>query len=176
MRVRWHAKPEKSQSTVRNMDTMLKLEDEFLEQRKASERMADWVAQFAGSGIFIGMHVAIILGWLVLNSRLCAAWFPPFDPYPYNLLGTIVSLEGVILAAFVLIKQNRMSFRADHRSHLDLQVNLLAEQEITKILATVLKLSRHVGIKDEDAEAVEMANDTPLEEIARDLDKRLGER
>jgi hypothetical protein len=61
---------------------------------------------------------------------------PPFrfDPYPYGLLTFIVSLEGVLIATFVVIKQNRMAVQSDQRDHLNLQVDLLAEQEMTAVL------------------------------------------
>jgi uncharacterized membrane protein len=154
---------------------MLKLEDEFLQQRSWAERLADWVGGFAGSAYFIALHLAGITAWLAINTGLAMPLLRPFDPFPFGLLGALVSFEGVLLAAFVLIKQNRMSYRADHRSHLDLQVNLLAEQEATKILQMLVKLSRHMGIEETavDKEAEELASATPLEEMARDLDKRL---
>jgi Protein of unknown function (DUF1003) len=67
-----------------------------------------------------------------------------FDPYPYGLLTFIVSLEGVLIATFVLTKQNRMAAQSDQRDHLNLQVDLLAEQELTVILrCRRTHLSRH---------------------------------
>ena len=91
------------------------------------------------------------------------------------LLAGLIAVEGVILASFVLIKQNRLGHRADHRSHLDLQVNLLAEQEATKILQLLVRISQHLGLPadDGDAETAELAANTPLEDIARDLDRKL---
>jgi uncharacterized membrane protein len=71
-----------------------------------SDRMSDSIANFVGSIPFVIIHVILCM---------------------------LVSLEGVLLSTFVLIRQNRMSQRADHRSHLDLQINLLAEKEITKV-------------------------------------------
>ena len=73
------------------------------------------------------------------------AGLPRFDPYPFKLLCMIVSMEGVLLSTFVLIKQNRMGQRADRRNHLDLQVNLLTEQEVTKVIQMLEAISQPPG-------------------------------
>ena len=177
MRVHWYTKRSAPPSTAtRNIETMLKLEEEFQKQRSWSECLADGVAAFAGSVPFICLHLVAIALWVVVNTGVFFPWVPvrPFDHYPFNFLGLMLAYESVILASFVLIKQNRMSYRADHRSHLDLQVNLLAEQEATKILQMLTRMSRHLGLEQvEDQEAAELASNIPLEQIARDLDRRL---
>jgi len=66
-----------------------------------------------------------------------------FDPFPFSFLTMVVSLEAIFLAIFVLISQNRMARLADHRAHLDLQVNLRAEQEITTTLKLVQEMRAH---------------------------------
>ena len=87
----------------------------------------------------------------------------------------LVSLEGVLLSTFVLIKQNRMSQRADQRAHLDLQVNLLAEKEITKVLQMQRLLCRQLGIEeaDSDPETVELSQITAIDNLAHELEHRL---
>ena len=81
-------------------------------------------------------HFAACRLILVLASRESSppARCEPCDPFPFNLLTTIVSLEAIFLTLFVLVSQNRMSREADKRAQLDLQVNLLAEKEATMIL------------------------------------------
>jgi uncharacterized membrane protein len=71
---------------------------------------------------------------------------PRFDPFPFNLLTLVVSLEAIVLTGFVLMSQNRMTQLADLRTHLDLQVNLLAEQELTAILKVVCLVAEKNGI------------------------------
>jgi hypothetical protein len=71
-----------------------------------------------------------------------------FDPYPFSLLSVVLSMEAVLLTSFVLIRQNRMSKRVDQRSHLDLQINLLSEKEVTKVLQVLQRISRHLGIEE----------------------------
>ena len=87
----------------------------------------------------------------------------------------LVSLEGVLLSLFVLIKQNRMSQRADHRSHLDLQINLLAEKEVTKILQMQRLISRRLAIQEADAdnEVVELSDVTAVENLAHQLNEKI---
>jgi uncharacterized membrane protein len=87
----------------------------------------------------------------------------------------IVSLEGVLLSTFVLIKQNRMSKRADQRNHLNLQIDLLAEKEVTKMLQMQTKLCEHLGLADigEDPEAKELSENTVVDTLAEELKRRL---
>ena len=70
-----------------------------------------------------------------------------FDPFPYTLLTTLVSLEAIFLSIFLLINQNVMSRQADHRAHLDLQVNLLAEQEATQMLRMMARVCRKLDVE-----------------------------
>ena len=80
------------------------------------------------------------VGWAIVNAGIISE-IPPFDPYPYALLSSITSLEAVLIAAFVLMKQNRMSIIADRRDHLDLQVNLLTERKATQIIQMLDRLA-----------------------------------
>jgi uncharacterized membrane protein len=108
-------------------------EEEALEQRSSSERLADAIGGFAGSLPFIAVHLVFLLAWLLVNDGEIP-WARPFDPYPFSLLGVIVAVEAVILSSFILMRQNRMMRRGERRDHLNLQVDLLAEKEITKVL------------------------------------------
>jgi uncharacterized membrane protein len=74
--------------------------------------------------------------WFAVRILANVGWFgiEPFDPFPFGLLTTIVSLEAIFLSTFVLVSQNRQSAIADRRAQLDLQINLLAEYEVTRLL------------------------------------------
>ena len=99
-----------------------------------------------------------------------------FDPYPFPLLAVALAMVSLILTSFVLIRQNRMSRRADLRNHLALQINLLAEQESTEILQVLQKLSRRLGIAEAvDRDTEELALDAPIEQIARNLRENIDE-
>src|SRR5437763_5386426 len=146
--------------TVRdNIQAIIDLEEEQGRGRTFSDRLADAIATFAGTVIFVVMHLVWFGLWALINLRVIQL-APAFDPYPFALLCMLVSLEGVLLSTFVLIKQNRMSQRSDQRHHLDLQVNLLAEEEITKVLQLQRLLCRRLGIAeaDTDPEVAELSN------------------
>ena len=132
------------------------------------------IANFVGSIPFVVIHLIWFAIWAAMNVGVLGfSW--KFDPYPFALLCMLVSLEGVLLSTFVLIKQNRMSQRADQRAHLDLQVNLLAEKEITKVLQMQRLICRQLGIEeaDSDPETVELSQVTAIDNLAHELEQRL---
>jgi uncharacterized membrane protein len=157
-------------SAADNINTIVQLEEQALKERRMADRMADVIANFVGSIPFVVAHVAWFGVWVALNASI---W--RFDPYPFALLCMLVSLEGVLLSTFVLIKQNRMSQRADHRSHLDLQINLLSEKEATKVLQLQRLICRRLGIMEADAdkEIVELSGITAVDNLARDLNQKM---
>ena len=79
----------------------------------------------------MAVHVVWFVIWVTINSGL--TFIKPFDPFPFTLLTTIVSLEAIFLTLFVLASENRLTQDAERRGQLDLQVNLLAEQEMTMV-------------------------------------------
>lgn len=161
-------------SSQANINKVIKLEEEALLHRTFADRISDVIANFVGSMPFVAMHVVWFFVWAVINVGILGfSW--KFDPYPFALLCMLVSLEGVLLSTFVLIKQNRMSQRADQRAHLDLQVNLLAEQEITKVLQTQRLICRRLGIAeaDSDPETVELSQVTAIDNLAHELAEKL---
>ena len=162
------------QSAQANIETVARLEQEFLEQRTLADRMGDLIVSVVGTPGFIAAHVVAFIIWIFINLGNISS-IPAFDPYPFVLLTMIVSMEGVLLAVFILMKQNRMSRRADQRDHLHLQINLLAEKEITKMLQMQLQVCHHLGLPDvvEDQEAKELATNTAVESLARELDEKI---
>ena len=100
---------------------------------------------------------------------------PAFDPHPFGLLGLIFSLEGLLLAAFVLMKQLRMSAEADRRAHLDLQISLLSEREITKLIEMLERMGDRLGMGPEvkDAETHELGETTAVDNLAHQLHEKL---
>jgi uncharacterized membrane protein len=110
--------------------------------RKPQERVSDSITQFAGSTVFVLIHVVWFGLWILLNVNLISLpYVSEFDPFPFGLLTMIVSLEAIFLSTFVLISQNRMSALSEKRAELDLQVNMLAEQKAAK----TLELLEHVA-------------------------------
>jgi uncharacterized membrane protein len=157
-------------SAQANINAIVRLEERALEERSVVDHVSDVIANFVGSIPFVAIHVAWFGVWVGLNAGI---W--RFDPYPFALLCMLVSLEGVLLSTFVLIKQNRMSQRADHRSHLDLQINLLAEKEVTKILQLQRLICRRLGIEEAEAdrEIAELSDVTAIENLAYELHEKI---
>src|ERR1700681_2674246 len=165
---------ENSRQREANIDSIVRQEEEALEQRSSSERLADAVGGFAGSLPFIAVHLVFLLGWLLVNDGEIP-WARPFDPYPFSLLGVIVAVEAVILSSFILMRQNRMMRRGERRDHLNLQVDLLAEKEITKVLQMVRAICGHMGLQNimADKEIRELSQTTSIESLSQTLEDRL---
>lgn len=94
------------------------------------ERAADAVARFGGSWTFISLFIAVLLGWVILNSVLLARSGQSFDPYPYILLNLFLSMLAAIQAPIMLMSQNRQSKKDRYNAEHDYEVNLKAELEI----------------------------------------------
>ena len=122
------------------------------------ERIADAITRFTGSMVFVYIHVAVVAAWVAIN----AGWtpIPRFDP-TFVLLATLASVEAIFLSTFVLISQNRMQALADKRADLDLQVSLLAEHEVTRLIQLTSAIAERMGISE--------ARDPELPELARDV-------
>ena len=91
-----------------------------------------------------------------------------FDRYPFSLLTLTVSLEAIVLTGFVLMSQRHMTREADRRAHLDLQINLLAEQELTAILKLQCLLAERAGIDvtSVDPRLDELRTHTDVQQLA----------
>jgi uncharacterized membrane protein len=161
-------------AVARNIEEVVRLEQEARRHSPPFSRLADTVAGFAGTLRFVALHGVVVAGYAVVNAGLVPG-IPAFDPFPYGLLGMLFSLEGVLLAAFVLMKQNRMSAQAERRAHLDLQVSLLAEQEISRVIQMQQAMCSRLGIDwpAQDSETREMAESTAVAGLARELHQRL---
>ena len=165
---------ENSTHTQSHIDSIARQEHEFLEQRTLSERMSDRIAGFAGSMLFVLIHVLLVGIWVLINTSR-ASWTPRFDPYPFSLLGMIVAVEAVVLSSFILMRQNRMAKRGERRDHLNLQVDLIAEKEVTKLLQMVQAICEHMGLIHiaEDKEVEEFSQATSVDTLAQRLEDTL---
>lgn len=133
--------------TRENIEAMRRLEEAQMAQRTTADRIAAVIAKFCGSMTFVWIHVAIFAVWIGYNTL---PWFKAFDPYPFTFLTLVVSLEAIFLSTFILISQNYELRITDTRNRLDLQINLLAEQENTKILQVLEKIAKKVGASVDD--------------------------
>ena len=159
-----------------NIEAVVQLEEDEERGRSLTDRLPEMIGGFAGSIAFVACQLAFVGLWAVANSEIVPG-LPAFDPFPYPLLSGLLSLEGVLLTAFVLIRQNRMSLIADRRSHLDLQISLLAEKETTKIIQMLERMSRQMGMEHHvtDQETKELGEATAVEGLARELRDKLSD-
>ena len=143
-------------------------------QRTIEERIADAITAFSGRMYFVYFHVLWFGVWLLINLGFFG--MKPFDPYPFGLLTMIVSLEAIFLSTFVLISQNRISAEADRRADLDLQIGLLAEHELTRVLVMLDAIQDKLGIEnDTDTELLELERNVRPEEVLDEMDRRQRE-
>jgi uncharacterized membrane protein len=103
---------------------------DFSEQLTFGQRMADKVAAFDGSWVFIGIFAVILVAWVFLNSFILLTLDKSFDPYPYILLNLFLSMLAAIQAPIILMSQNRQAFKDRLSAEHDYEVNLKAELEI----------------------------------------------
>jgi uncharacterized membrane protein len=123
------------------------------------EKIAQEITRFTGSMLFVYIHLALFGFWIVANL----GWIPlvPRWDESFVILAMWASVEAIFLSTFVLISQNRMAALADKRADLDLQVSLLAEHEVTKLVTLVSAMADRMGVKT--------AIDGELDEISRDV-------
>jgi uncharacterized membrane protein len=131
------------------------------EERQAtlSERVSDAITHFAGSMTFVIIHAVAYGAWIAVNTGIIPG-LKPFDP-SFVMLAMEASVEAIFLSTFVLISQNRMMGAAANQSDLDLQINLLTEHELTRLVSLVDAMARKMG--------VEVSNEQEMAEIKEDV-------
>jgi uncharacterized membrane protein len=155
-----------------NIATIARIEEQFERRRTFADRVADRIGDFSGSLAFVFTHALLIALWILINLRLLPV-VRPWDPFPFVLLGAMVSVEAIFLSTFVLIKQSRMSRRAEERAHLDLQINLLAEREMTLVLQMLQGICTTLGVRTPGDQLAELSAETPVEAVASELQKTI---
>jgi uncharacterized membrane protein len=166
----------KRNPTQYNIEAIAKLEQDALERRTAGERISEAIARFVGTVTFLLLQILIVLVWIAINLNALPG-VKPFDPFPFGVLAAVVSSESVVLTILVLISQNRMTRQAERRSHLDLQVSMLAEQELTTMLEMQRKMCQHMGvdIASSNQELQGFADTTDVHKLATELEEKLPE-
>ena len=157
----------------KHINIIAEQEKQFHSRQTVMQRVSHAIGAFVGSIPFIVLHVIWFSVWLLVNTS--KNWFVPFDPFPFALLAIIIEIEGIFLASFILMRQNRMSQRSDQREHLILQVLLLAEQEITTLLDVERRKSMHHGPADIalDPNVATLSQPTSLDDLTRGLEENI---
>jgi|tagenome__1003787_1003787.scaffolds.fasta_scaffold20532566_2 uncharacterized membrane protein len=146
------------------------------EQSRASiqQKVADAITSFTGSMNFVYLHLLFFGGWIAANIRL----LPGISPWDesFVVLAMVASVEAIFLSTFVLISQNRMTAEAEKRAELDLQISLLTEHEITKIVRLLNEMATKLAIETrEKQELQEAASDVAPERVLDKIEQVKGE-
>lgn len=157
------------QLTQRNIQVVRQLEEAANQDRTTADRVARMIARFCGSMTFVWVHVVGFAGWIAINL---IPGVKHIDPFPFTFLTFMVSLEAIFLSTFILISQNQDTRITDRRNHLDLQINLLSEQENTKMLMMLLAIAEKVGVEIEAHEDMTvLAQETELEKVVAQIEQ-----
>ena len=141
--------------SVREQETLTEnLNRAFQKSITFGQRVADRVATFGGSWIFIGTFFLVLAAWISMNS--VAVLLGPFDPYPFILLNLILSCLAAIQAPIIMMSQNRIEARDRLRSENDYQVNLKAELEIRHLHEKLDVLLKHQWQKLLEIQQIQM--------------------
>lgn len=142
-------------------------------KRSLTDKFADKMTVRFGSVLFLSLNATWFLTWIVLNTNILPG-VKPFDPFPFGLLTMIVSLEAIFLAIIVLISQNRAAKIAEVREEIDLQVNSIAETEVSKVIEMLQILLKKEGVKIDDPDLEDMVRPIRSDEIENMLEKQLN--
>jgi uncharacterized membrane protein len=162
-----------SPTLTRNIEAILERRRAKAEAASLEEKAAAAISTFAGSMMFVYIHLVLFSGWILINVGLVPV-IPAWDS-SLVVLAMIASVEAIFLSTFVLINQNRMAAEDDARSDLDLQINLLNEHETTRLIALVDAIAQHLGVAVmEDGEIEEMKRDVAPEAVLDRLEAEDG--
>lgn len=161
--------PDMAHVVERNIHALVERNREFERRRSFEQRLADAITRFTGSMLFVYIHLFIYGLWIVINL----GWLglPKFDP-SFVILAMVASVEAIFLSTFILITQNRMAMIAERRADLDLQINLLSEHEITKLITLVREIGTRLDIgAAQNPELSELQKDVQPEKVLDAIEK-----
>ena len=161
-------KPSVEELTERNVTTIAEMERSSQVKRTFGERVADGFAAAVGSWTFIIIQSVLLTIWVILNI---IGWWRHWDPYPFILLNLALSFQAAYASPIIMMSQNRQARLAERRNHLDLQINLLAEQENTEMLRMLHAICKRLDIPIDDAAVAAMAQRTKPDRVVKQIEE-----
>jgi uncharacterized membrane protein len=154
-----------------NVEAIKAWDQALLEKRSKAQRFSDGITRIAASGTSLLAHAVWFTSWIAINTGYLPI-VAPFDAFPFPVLTMMVSLEAIFLALFVLASQNRLAKQSELRASLNLQIDLLAEREMTTVLQLLKDISAHLNAKTTVTKQVldELIEKTDIQELASQVD------
>lgn len=159
---------------VRNIAALMERREEEIAQAAPSEKVATAIAEFTGSMRSVVLHGLVFGLWILINLGILPI-VEPWDP-TFVVLAMIASVEAIFLSTFVLMNQNRLARVEDRRSELTLQISLLAEHEMTKVVGVVSEIAKHLDVPTPvHSELEELAEEVIPEAVLDEIDRKRPE-
>ena len=158
--------------TDSNVNRIIEIETRQKQNRTLGQKVSEAIAAFCGSMVFVYVHMVWFGGWIIVNSFTEKL---QFDPFPYTFLTLVVSLEAIFLSTFILISQNHETKLTERRNHLDLQINMLSEQENTKMLELLQAIAEKVGVSADDEAMRELLEPMEPEKLVEQIMSATGD-
>jgi uncharacterized membrane protein len=155
-----------------NVEAIKAWDQALLLKRSKAQRFSDGITSVAASGLSLFAHALWFVVWIAINSGFIPI-VRPFDRFPFPFLTMMVSLEAIFLALFVLASQNRLAKQSDLRANLDLQIDLLAEREMTAVLNLLKDIATHLDIETAvtSDQLAELIKKTDVKRLTKDVDR-----
>ncbi|MGZ3999490.1 MAG: DUF1003 domain-containing protein [Mucilaginibacter sp.] len=134
------------------------------------DRIMIRIADVLGSLSFLSLCFVIFCLYILYNLNMIPG-FQAFDPYPFNGLNTLLTVFAIILTVSVLISQNRQRRQEKVREQVEFEINVRAENEITKVLEMLHEIQQKLGIRKDDPELEEMKETINLDELHKNIDE-----
>ena len=154
-----------------NVQAIRAWDEALLEKRSKAQRISDGITNIAASGTSLLAHALWFTSWIAINTGVLPI-VDRFDEFPFPVLTMMVSLEAIFLALFVLASQNRLGKQSELRANLNLQIDLLAEREMTTVLQLLKDISAHLDVKTSVTakQLNELIEETDVQELASQVD------
>jgi uncharacterized membrane protein len=152
--------------TQHNVELLAQMEKASVSKRTYGEQVADLVASWVGSWTFLIVQTILLILWMLANVL---GWWMEWDPYPFILLNLVLSFQAAYAMPIILMSQNRQTRLSERRNHLDLQINLLAEQENTEQLRLLRLLCEKTGVRIDARQEKALEETTQPDEIVRQI-------
>lgn len=157
-----------------NIDSVIALQRREWDQTSASQRRVERISRFAGRPTYLLGILAFVGVWIAIQIEASHMGWISFDPPPFSVLQGLLTLVALITTTIVLIAQNRQTKLEQQHTHLDLQVNLLTEQKVTKLIHLIEELRRDLPmVRDRhDPQAAAMQEPADTTEVLSAIEEK----